>query len=102
MKFLAPLLVLGLFAAPAHPAEGKWKAVFTIIDHDQPVRLIWGSVTKGPSYFDSEAACKDALENDPGVLAATEALKAAAEEHDATFEGGTCVLDVPVHLKDSV
>ena len=102
MKFLAPLLVLGLFAAPALPAEGKWKAVFTIIDHDQPVRLIWGSVAKGPSYFDSEAACKDALENDPGVLAATEALKAAAKEHDATFAGGECVLDVPVHMKDSI
>ena len=53
MKFLVTLLVLGLFTAPVGAAEGKWKAVFTIIDHDQPVRLIWGSVAKGPSYFDS-------------------------------------------------
>ena len=102
MKFLVSLLVLGFFAAPALAVEGKWKAVFTITDHGQPMRFIFGSRAAGPVYFDAEAACKDALEHDPGVLAATEALKAAAKEHDATFEGGECVLDVPVHMKDSI
>lgn len=91
-------IILALWMA-SHPhaedAPEHWKIVFSVTDPNAGhMRFTYGTRETGPVYFPSEAVCKEAIEKDDKVQLATAKLLEAVKEHDATYEGVTCVLDL--------